>query len=100
MDNTNNLYIFLGVAAIIFSIIQIKFKNKIFKEEYFERLTKRFGKIDKDKTIQFEAITTTLMGVVFIIGGLLNLSVNGLIIGVAILAILYSLFRKSYITLK
>ncbi len=100
MDNTNNVYIFLGIAIIIFSITQLKFKNKIFKEEYFERLTKRFGKIDKDKTIQFESITTALMGIIFIIGGLLKLSINGLITFIAILAILYSLLRKSFITLK
>ncbi|EPZ56335.1 hypothetical protein [Paraclostridium sordellii] len=38
------------------------------------------------------------MGVVFLIGGILNLSVNNLIIGIGVIAILYALLRKNYIT--
>ncbi|MEG2786829.1 MAG: hypothetical protein RR942_03325 [Romboutsia sp.] len=98
MNNINYLYVFLGIAAFIFGFIQIKFSNYIFKEEYFERLSKRLGKIDRQKTIKLEAITIVLMGVIFIIGGLLNLSVNALIVSIGIIALLYSLFRKSYIT--
>ena len=99
MNNINFLYVFFGIAAFIFGFIQIKFSNYIFKEEYFERLSKRLGKIDRKKTIQFEAVTRVVMGVVFLIGGILNLSVNTLIIGIGIIAILYALLRKNYITI-
>ncbi|AUN14170.1 MAG: hypothetical protein ACLUG9_05720 [Paraclostridium sordellii] len=98
MNNINFLYVFFGIAAFIFGFIQVKFSNYVFKEEYFERLSKRLGKIDRKKTIHFEALTIVLMGVVFLIGGILNLSVNNLIIGIGVIAILYALLRKNYIT--
>ena len=98
MNNINYIYIFFGISAFIFAFIQVKFSNYIFKEEYFERLTKRLGKLDRKKTIHFEALTIVLMGIVFLIGGILNLSVNNLIIGIGIISILYALLRKSYIT--
>lgn len=100
MNNINYLYVFFGIAAFIFGFIQVKFSNYIFKEEYFERLSKRLGKIDRKKTVRFEALTIVLMGVVFLIGGILNLSVNALIVAIGIIAILYSLLRKNYITIN
>lgn len=100
MNNINYLYVFFGVAAFIFGFIQVKFSNYIFKEGYFERLSKRLGKIDRKKTVRFEALTIVLMGVAFLIGGILNLSVNALIVAIGIIAILYSLLRKNYITIN
>ncbi|CEK37937.1 hypothetical protein [Paraclostridium sordellii] len=49
MNNINFLYVFFGIAAFIFGFIQVKFSNYVFKEEYFERLSKRLGKIDRKK---------------------------------------------------
>ena len=98
MTNINYLYIFFAVVTFILSIAQIKFSNIFYKEDYFKRLSTRFGKIDKEKAVKFESITTLLMSVIFLIGGLLNLPIKTLAICILILAVAYTIFRKTYIT--
>ena len=98
MSNINYLYILFALITFILSIAQIKFSNIFYKEDYFKRLSTRFGKIDKEKAVKYEAITTMLMSVIFIIGGLLNLPLKTLAICILILAIAYTIFRKTYIT--
>ncbi len=104
MNFWNGLFLLFGIIFIIGNVIKglTKHKFNYFRESYFNKLELKYGSIDREKAIKLEMFYQYLMGLEYIIMGLLIRKFDTAIISVILVSIVtiisYYPIRKKYIT--
>lgn len=105
MNFWNGLFLLFGIIFIIGNVIKglAKHKFNYFRKKYFNKLELKYGKIDREKTIKLEMFYQYLIGLEYIIMGLLIKRLNTAIISLILVSIItivsHCLIRKKYITI-
>ncbi|HBF0844876.1 TPA: hypothetical protein ACG3RE_003911 [Clostridioides difficile] len=105
MNFWNGVFLLLGIILIIGNVIKDLTKHKFnyLRDRYLNKLELKYGSIDREKTIKLEIFYQYLLGLEYIIMGLLIRRLDTAIISVILVSIVtiisYYLIRKKYITL-
>ncbi|MCC0649033.1 hypothetical protein KGF50_12230 [Clostridioides sp. ZZV15-6598] len=103
MNFWNGLFLLFGIIFIIGDVIKglTKHKFNYFTERYLNKLELKYGSIDREKTIKLEMFYQYLLGLEYIIMGLLIKRFDTAIISVILVSIVtiisYYLIRRKYI---
>lgn len=104
--NTWNVFLILtGIGNIIGTTIRylIKHKDNYCNKKYLDKLELKYGNIDREKVFKLEIFYHYLIGLEYIIMGLLIRKFDAAIILVTLVSIItivsYYLIRKKYITI-
>jgi len=105
MNSWNSAFILVGIVMIIGTMIRDLTKHKInfHSEKYFRKLELKYGGIDRERAIKLDKLCNYLLGLEYIIIGLLiRAIVVSIIVLIAISVIMilgYYLIRKKYIAI-
>ena len=102
MDYWNFTFIMIGIVNLVGGFARLIFKCS-YSEKYFNKLEKKFGNIDRAKIIKLDNIYTTVLGLIFIVTGLLikdkDIALVCLISMIVGMLVLDYFIRKKYIVI-
>lgn len=105
MNFWNIIFLLIGIIFIIGNVIKglTKHKFNYFNEKYFKKLEFKYGSINREKAVKLEMFFQYLIGLEYIIMGLLikrlDTAIISLILVSTITIVSHCLIRKKYITI-